>query len=241
MSINRRDFLTKSLQAGALLVAAPSIAAPFRALSPAFGTAPEKTPRPIVLLRTAGDESFIDAAKASLQRTGRSPHAELALTDWLAFDASALRRELGSHRGARIAGVMDNGTGTLLEEAIRDFGGAVVCRGLHSGDVTQRGFSRHQFTSVPESEGIGAAFASAMKADGQSFVVQEIALHEPRHSAGSQRASLNRGPWPSLLGASLAQLAAGVWKPGPFAAEIRTGSGTDFTSRRSFVSIVADI
>jgi hypothetical protein len=174
------------------------------------------------------------------RRYGAHPVASLALGEKLVGAPAALRTILSQHRGARLIGLMDDCTHSLLEETLRDLGGSILCRGRHRGLLNEAAASRHAFTTTVATHGIGSAMASAMTANATAFLVQEHS-----HCAGAvahrDGLSLPAAPWPAVLGTAYALMITGLWTVGPAVAEQRRGAATDHPRSDAFVSLVAEI
>jgi Arc/MetJ family transcription regulator len=234
MSLCRREFLRGSLSASALLLTGEAALASVPARSSTLQG------RPILLLRSAGDEAFAAAALRAGGLRAASPVVSLALDEELVRDPAALRTLLGRHRGARLIGLMDDCTHALLEEALRDLGGSVLCRGYHRGLLHDAAASRHTFTTTSATRGIGSALAAALRVGGSDFLVQEHTLGTG--DAGARDgSSLPVASWPELLGRSHLLMAAGTWTAGATVAEHRHGAATDVPGSQAFASLVAEI
>jgi hypothetical protein len=232
MSLGRRRFLQGSASAGAALLAAPIGVLAGRTAVPAD--------RPILLLRAPGDEPFARAIEQTLQGCGIAAPGTLDLNGKLLGAPGALAATLRAHRGALLIGLMDDHAATLLEETVRDLGGSVWCRGQHRGVLRAGAASRHAFTTVAATAGIGSALADGLGADAAAFLVREHALSEIP-AAAARNAALPRAPWPEVLGASYALMAAGRWAPRPVVAELRRGSVADAAGSQPYVSLITKI
>jgi hypothetical protein len=246
MSVRRRGFLQGSLSASALFLAAPAgllmgeaAAAGIPVRSSASGT------RRILLLRSAGDDAFARPALQMALRNGFSPVESLVLGERLVGSPGAVAKVLSEYRGARLIGIMDDCTHTLLEEALRDLGGSVLCRGHHRGLLHQAAASRHAFMTTGTTRGIGSTLARALTAQEAEFLVQEYSLFDDGLSDDEVEArdarSLPAAPWPRVLGRSYALMAAGLWTVGPVRAEQRRGTATEPPRSQAFVSLVAEV
>jgi hypothetical protein len=230
MTLSRRDFLSSSLSAGALLAAAAALASP-------PDTAPEMSR--LILLRNPGDASFAQSVRATCAALGLASPVQSPLVDALALDSQSLARHLDAWRGARLVGLLDDCSHTLIEEAIRDRGGVVWCRGIHATMFTHAGPSRHRFATGPQSQGLGHAFVEALCGAGADFEVEEVALH-PAQAIG-RGSRLAAAPWPQLLGVASVLIAAGRWHSGAALAAPRRARDGGQRARRLFASLVAAI
>ena len=175
MSVRRRSFLQGSLSASVLLLAAPAgllMSKEAAAGVPARSSAADA--RRILLLRSAGDDAFARPALQIALRNGFSPVESLVLSERLVGSPGAVTNVLSQYRGARLIGIMDDCTHTLLEEALRDLGGSVLCRGHHRGLLHEAAASRHAFMTTGATRGIGSALARALTAQRQSSWCRSI-------------------------------------------------------------------
>jgi hypothetical protein len=241
MSVRRRSFLQGSLSASVLLLAAPAEllmstadAAGLPVRSSTSGT------RRILLLRSAGDDAFARPALQVALRNGFSPVDSIDLSERLVGSPGAIANVLIQCQGARLVGIMDDRTHTLLEEALRDLGGSVLCRGHHRGLLHEAAASRHAFMTTGATRGIGSALARALTAQRAEFLVQEHSLFDDGVEARDAE-SLPAAPWPEVLGSSYALMAAGLWTAGPVRAEQRRGTAAEAPRSQAFVSLVAEI
>ena len=233
MSVRRRGFLQGSLSASALFLAAPAGLLTNNRVSAADA-------RRIVLLRSAGDEAFARPALQIVLRNALSPVESLVLSERLVGSPGAMANVLIQCRGARLIGIMDDCTHTLLEEVLRDLGGSVLCRGHHRGLLHEAATSRHAFMTTRTTRGIGSAVAQALTAQEAEFLVQEHSLSDDEVETRDVR--LSRGTsWPQVLGRSYALMAAGLWTAGPATAEQRRGTATEAPRSQAFVSLVAEV
>jgi hypothetical protein len=233
MSVRRRGFLQGSLSASALFLATPAGLLTNNRL-------PAADARRIVLLRSAGDDAFARPALQSVLRSGISPVESLVLSERLVGSPGAIANVLTQCRGARLIGIMDDCTHTLLEEVLRDLGGSVLCRGHHRGLLHEAATSRHAFMTTRATRGIGSAMAHALTAREAEFLVQEHSLSGDEVEA--RNPWLSRGTsWPQVLGRSYALMAAGLWTAGPVRAEQRRGTATEPPRSQAFVSLVAEV
>jgi hypothetical protein len=241
MTVCRRQLLQGSLSAGALLLATPSrLIAGASALAGDTAPASHSHGRPLLLLRSADDDAFALSAMQVARRHHVSPVAAIALSAGIVGAPDRLRSALAQYRGARLIGLMDDCTHTLLEEALRDLGGSILCLGRHRGLMSCTVGSRHSFTTTSATQGIGTVLARAVAADGTALLVQEHSLcgDEIMSRDGS---AMQAGAWPAVLGASYALMAAGLWVAGPTVAEHRRGVATDHPRSEAFVSLVAEV
>ncbi len=241
MSVRRRSFLQGSLSASVLLLAAPADllmgradAAGLPVRSTASGT------RRILLLRSAGDDAFALPALEIALRNGYSPVESLVLSERLVGSPGAFTKVLSEYRGARLIGVMDDRTHTLLEETLRDLGGSVLCRGHHRGLLHEAAASRHAFMTTGATRGIGSALARALTAQSAEFLVQEHSLFDDGVEA-RDALSLPAAPWAQVLGTSYALMAVGLWTAGPVRAEQRRGTAAEPPRSQAVVSLVAEV
>jgi hypothetical protein len=246
MSVRRRSFLQGSLSASVLLLAAPADllmgradAAGLPVRSTASGT------RRILLLRSAGDDAFALPALEIALRNGYSPVESLVLSERLVGSPGAFTKVLSEYRGARLIGVMDDRTHTLLEETLRDLGGSVLCRGHHRGLLHEAAASRHAFMTTGATRGIGSALARALTAQRAEFLVQEYSLFDDGLADDGVEArdalSLPAAPWAQVLGTSYALMAVGLWTAGPVRAEQRRGTAAEPPRSQAFASLVAEV
>ena len=241
MSVRRRSFLQGSLSASVLLLAAP--AELLMSTADAAGLPVRSSTsgaRRILLLRSAGDDAFARPALQVALRNGFSPVESIDLSERLVGSPGAMTSVLGRCRGARLIGIMDDCTNTLLEEALRDLGGSVLCRGHHRGLLHEAAASRHAFMTTGATRGIGSALARALTAQRAEFLVQEHSLFDDGVEA-RDAGSLPAAPWPQVLGTSCALMAAGLWTTGPVRAEQRRGTAAEAPRSQAFVSLVAEI
>lgn len=241
MSLGRRRFLQGSVSTGAVLLAAPTglLASPAGPVpAPAWPVA--AADRPILLLRSPDDGPFARAVGRTLQRCGISTSRLLSLTGKIVGTPGALHAALDAHRGTTLVGLLDDQGATLLEEAVRDLGGSVCCRGQHRGLLHAGTASRHAFTTVASTRGIGAALAGWLGADPAPFLVREHDLCADG-AAASGANSLPDAPWPDALGTAYALMALGRWTPQPVVAELRRGSIADAAGSQPYVSLIAKI
>ncbi len=241
MSVRRRSFLQGSLGASVLLLAAPAGLLTSREAAagvPARSSAADA--RRILLLRSVGDDAFARPALQMALRNGFSPVESLDLSERLVGSPGAIANILIQCRGARLIGIMDDCTHTLLEEALRDLGGSVLCRGHHRGLLHEAAASRHAFMTTGATRGIGSALARALTAQRAEFLVQEHSLFDDGVEA-RDAGSLPAAPWPQVLGTSYALMAAGLWTAGPVRAEQRRGTAAEPPRSQAFVSLVAEV
>lgn len=231
MSINRRRFLTGSLQAGAVLVGAPLLASPLFA---------ESNPgqRPILLLHSAGNFPVASAIQRTWRAMGVPVAASLMLDEELLFDTVALRRALRDAKGMRLVGVMDACSDTLLGEAIRDVGGTLLLRGTHAHSAT---VSLHVLQTATMAQGCGAAMATALEANGEPFSLGESAYSGAGTTDMAPAMTLPSGDWSMTLGAALALVAAGTWQPAARLAPVRSSACQGANTHASCISLIADI
>jgi hypothetical protein len=241
MSVRRRDFLQGSLSASVLLLAAPAgllmgkaAAAGIPVRSSNSGT------RRILLLRSGGDDAFALPALQIALRNGFSPVESLVLSERLVGSPGAVTKVLSQYRGARLIGIMDDCTNTLLEEALRDLGGSMLCRGRHRGLLHEAAASRHAFTTTGATRGIGSTLARALTAHQAEFLVQEHSLFDDGVEA-RDAGSVPAARWPEVLGTSYALMAAGLWTAGRVRAELRRGTAAEPRRSQAFVSLVAEV
>lgn len=241
MSVRRRDILQGSLSASVLLLTAPAgllmgkaAAAGIAVRSSGSGT------RRILLLRSTGDDAFARPALEVALRNGFSPVESLALNEQLVRSPGGIANVLSQSRGARLVGIMDDCAATLLEEALRDQGGSVLCRGHHRGLLHEAAASRHAFMTTGTTRGIGGTLARALAAHDAEFLVQEHALFDDGVEV-RDGCSLPAAPWPQVLGSAYALMAAGLWTAGPVRAEQRRGTPAEPPRSQAFVSLVAEI
>ncbi len=200
MTMFRRQFLGDALVAGAVLH-----------LAPAGLPRAAKIPRPFLLLRAPGDTVYAEAVRAAGDHIGAA-HQELLLEDSLVADAASLHALFGRHRGLRMIGMMDSYRLAIVEETIRDLGGAVFCRGQHACSMSDAAVSRHKFYSTPDAHGIGHVFVRALGKLGVGGGVEEVASGGIGPALTSVEPKLHASSWADGLGQFHARLAACVWQ-----------------------------
>ena len=170
--MRRRDFLAATVTFSTAVVAStfPGIRSSFAGSSRA-----NRSLKPIILLRSGLDTPAMAALTRTLADIGARRQTELKVAPVTTFDPAGLQHELRQWQGTRLVGVMDTATQVLLEESLRDLGSTILCTGIHRGDPTLTGPSRHHFSSAPAASGIGNAMAAVLIASNHDYCITEIA------------------------------------------------------------------
>jgi hypothetical protein len=244
VSADRREFLQATMTVGMFAFAYSSVLLPAHSEA---ASAPTPAPKRFVLLRSSGDEAFARSAAEAGRRHLGAPPAEVALGGELAADSARLHATLQSYRGLALIGLMDDFTHILFEESVRDFHGAVVCRGRHRAVSSSCAASCHTLTTTARSSGVGAALAGALAQDGADLLVQEDCCEGAQGAGYRSRRTGRIAPigrtnsWGEALGAAFAHMALGLWTPRPIVARAGRGTSPPQPRSRAFVSLVAQL
>ncbi|MFO1409724.1 MAG: hypothetical protein U1F06_05005 [Steroidobacteraceae bacterium] len=145
-----------------------------------------------------------------------------------------------ARRGATFVGLLDDCTHTLVEEALRDLGASLLCRGQHHGSPAGAAGSRHLFTTTARTAGVGALLASALAADGRAYLVREQSLSPATASTDAFDRRLDPR-WPVALGDAYARIASGRWESRLAPATAQQGTILAARDARPFVSLIATL
>jgi hypothetical protein len=236
MSADRRTFLRASLGAGALALAAASGFPQACLRTRAANRSRKAVERPLLLLRSADDELFAQSILQTSRQVGATSVIEVALDAANVSAPGALLAALSPHRGTSVLGLMDDFTHCLVEEALRDLGGAVVCRGYHRGPLGSLAASRHAFVSTNASQGIGSTLAAALERCDADFRIEE---QSSGYDSARWTALTEPAPWTRVLGGAYARMALGLWEPAPVRTLHGRGIAAVYPSAHSTASIVA--
>ena len=140
--------------------------------------------RPLLLLRGEGDRSVVDGFHDALDAHGVPHPVEAMLDRGLMFDAVRLKSLLVQHKSYRIVAITNDAGAFLLNSAVMDVRGRVLCAGHHIGGSHENAPSRHIFSATAAASGMAGAV----------YNTQDVA-------------------WTRALGGSLGMLAIGVWRP----------------------------
>lgn len=238
MSVTRRDFLYTSTVIGATVLLSPIVNGS-QMTTQTFGlTSP---PRTVKILRSgAAHVEFEAGVRESLDT--RSPGHMQSIAGFMetAFeDFDQLKRYLGGAKGTAIVGLMKDSESIFFNEAIRDIGGSIVCKGSHIETAT---FSQHEFVTTRASAGIGSVFGHRLAHGQHSACIQEVTLHTPVAPFFEPEVENNPGDWSwyRVLGYHLGQVASGSWSMASVHSRILIGTEVSAPgSGTSFVSLVA--
>ncbi len=168
--------------------------------------------RPVLLLRTQGDQTVVAGLHDALDAHGLARPKELALDRPIIFNPVALRALLQQYKGYRMVGVMDDCSAILLNSALMDVRARVLCSGHHIGGGSENAPSRHIFSASSRVSGITSA------------------AHDTKGIA-----------WTRALGGSLGLIAAGLWVPRPEADLAANAGGTLPDATVKMASLIADL
>lgn len=242
MSVARRAFLRTSLGVGALALTMASGLAQGWLSSPSAKRLKTSVARPLLLLRSSGDELFAHAILATFRQARTTSVIEVALDAASVATPGrlvALLRQHRQRRGLTVVALTDDFTHCLVEETVRDLGGSVGCRGLHRGPLDVAATSGHVFASTAASQGIGTTLAAGLCGTDSDFHIEE-------HSSGAdatvaQAACEEPAPWARVLGQAYGRMALGLWEPRPVRELHSRGPATVHPGAASLVSMVARI
>ncbi|MFO1265404.1 MAG: hypothetical protein U1F67_00530 [Rubrivivax sp.] len=240
MSLDRRRFLQGCTGAGLLATSAALGAQPLAMLAAPPAPGARALPRPLVLLRAGGDEHFARAVLRATRPASGTEIESLTLDPAQVRAPGALRAALVARSGATLVGLLDDCTHTLVEEALRDLGASLLCRGQHHGSPSGAAGSRHLFTTTARTAGVGAALAGALAADGRAYLVREQSLSPAVPGADAFGRRLDPR-WPVALGDAYARIASGRWDPRLAPAIAQHGTVLAARDARPFVSLIATL
>lgn len=232
MKLDRRNFL------GTMgLGMATAALWPREGASSLFAAAPATR---FLVLRSSHQRSeiFTRSVRAGLERLGISGAAVAEADAPSSTDFAGWKKIAEGVRGGVVMGLLSEADAILLNEALRESGGRLLCRGTH---VTGEGrCSRHAFDTTEASSGVGVAFARRLELAGQDALVFETAAVEAAPLASTALPAIGTADWTELLAGSVARIAAGRFEPGSVVGSVRVGASDPFGSvQESFVSFAA--
>ena len=233
--MRRRDFLAATVTFSTAVVAStlPGIRSSFAGSSRA-----NRSLKPIILLRSGLDTPAMAALTRTLADIGTRHRAELTVMPLATFDPEAVKHGLRHWHGSRLVGVMDTATQVLLEESLRDLGSTILCTGIHRGDPTLTGPSRHHFSSAPAASGIGNAMAAVLTASSLDYCITGTASALSQRSESDLEDITRQQNWAEAVAAVLAMAATDTWCEGMAIRGLASGS---LDGKLFFNSLVADI
>ena len=200
MKMSRRDFIG----CGLAVAVGTWIPKGFGANPVRSSTQPRQ---PVYFLRSGS--RFDDAFLSGLSSFQCEAHAcpvdfEVPLlADW-----ASLVDSLRSFRGARLIGIAEEWRYALFDEAFREAGAAMLCRGHHIGEAALR----HHFVSTRASQGIGELFAQALNVPQSAVWVDETPVHEVVPvDKGFPEKRTTEGGWVATVATLLSQVTSDNW------------------------------
>lgn len=154
----------------------------------AFATARVVPERMTLLLSgTATDAMFRSGAEAAATESGRAVQPVALPRQGGILDPIAIRDFLRAHRGAHVAGLMDDAAYVLFSEMARDAGAALLAEGWHGQYLG--GASRHTFRVTPRLHGVGEILGTGLVHGHESFAVAEQPFVAHASSPGRERSA----------------------------------------------------
>lgn len=201
--LSRRRFLSSSA-ASALLLAHP--------LSVMGYTHPdEEAERENIQVLTGTDELAKQIEKYLPQVDPAGPPATRHRHS--IADIPALRRLINNSPGQQLLGAVGSDLYAVLETLIREAGGGVLFHGRHS--VTAQGSSRHQFYTVPRTQGVADYFVTRLGSQSRVCQVSELCLGADQQEKNRYAPVVFAPDWFAAVAAIMTGIADGKWQPGP--------------------------
>lgn len=126
----------------------------------------------LLLSGTAMDAMFRVGAEAAAAESGRPVQPIAMLQRAGILDPGAVRDFLRTHRGARVAGLMDDASYVLFSEMARDAGIALLAEGRHGQYA--HAVSRHELRVATSLHGAAEMLAAGLARGSESFAVAEL-------------------------------------------------------------------
>lgn len=128
-------------------------------------------------------------------------------------DIPALRRLIDNSSGQQLLGAVGSDLYPVLETLIRESGGAALFHGRHS--VTVQGRSRHQFYTVPRTQGVADYFVTQLGSQSRVCQVGERCLGADEKVKTGDAPVVFAPDWFAAVAAIMIGIAYGKWQPGP--------------------------
>ncbi len=223
IGISRRSFLSGSA-ASAMLLSNPLFALQFASVNDADGLA----------LLVA--ENSLDQAIQKSLLAHKDIRLSVANQTGSIADISALRNWLKTNAGKKILGAVGNDLYPTLESLVRELRGSVLFHGRHV--LGEEGESRHQFYTVPASQGAARQFAGSLGLYMDRCQVSELCFAADEAVSGNAWSIAEASDWSAATTNILISIANGDWQPGPVAQYKHTHEKADFRAIDSVETFV---